>query len=43
MKKYIPKFNARFSVIPKGKPVFRKLDRGINIDYIKEGDIIADY
>jgi hypothetical protein len=34
MKKYIPKFNARFSVIPKGKPVFRKLASGINIDYI---------
>ena len=34
MKKYIPKFNARFSVIPKGKPVFRKLGMGINIDYI---------
>lgn len=34
MKKYMPKFNARFSVIPKGKPVFRKLGMGINIDYI---------
>ena len=34
MKKYIPKFNARFSVIPKGGSVFRKLASGINIDYI---------
>lgn len=34
MKKYIPKFNARFSVIPKGGPVFRELDKGTNIDYI---------
>lgn len=34
MKKYIPKFNARFSVIPKGGPVFRELARHINIDYI---------
>ena len=34
MQKYIPKFNARFSVIAKGSSVFRKLARGVNIDYI---------
>lgn len=34
MKKYIPKFNARFSVIPKGGSIFRELDKSINIDYI---------
>jgi len=34
MKKYIPKFNRRFSVEPKGKSVFRKLKKGVNIDYI---------
>jgi transposase len=34
MKKYIKKFNRRFSVVPKGEPVFRKLDRGINIDHV---------
>lgn len=34
MKKYIPKFNARFSVVPKGSSVFRKLAGGINIDHI---------
>jgi len=34
MKGYINKFNKRFAVIPKGKPVFRKLDKGINLDHI---------
>jgi len=34
MKKYIKKFNKRFSVVPKGEPVFRKLDKGINLDHI---------
>jgi hypothetical protein len=34
MKKYIAKFNNRFSVTPKGNPVFRKLDKKANIDYI---------
>ncbi len=34
MKKYIKKFNERFSVVPKGEPVFRKLDKGINLDHI---------
>ena len=34
MKGYIFKFNKRFSVEPKGEPVFRKLDRNINIDHI---------
>ena len=34
MKKYIKKFNDRFSVVPKGKPVFRKLDKNTNLDYI---------
>jgi len=34
MKKYIAKFNRRFSVVPKGGPVFRKLGKGINLDYI---------
>lgn len=34
MKKYIVRFNKRFSVTPKGEPVFRKLDKKINIDYI---------
>ncbi|MBA7649082.1 ISNCY family transposase ISHahy13 [subsurface metagenome] len=34
MKKYIKKFNRRFSVVPKGEPVFRKLGKGINLDYI---------
>lgn len=34
MKKYIKKFNDKFSVIPKGESVFRKLGKGINIDYI---------
>ena len=31
---YIKKFNRRFSVVPKGEPVFRKLGKGINLDYI---------
>ena len=31
---YIERFNRRFSVRPKGKPVFRKLDRDVNLDYI---------
>jgi len=34
MKKYIKKFNRRFSVVPKGEPVFRKLGKAINLDYI---------
>ena len=34
MKKYIVRFNKRFSVTPKGEPLFRKLDKKINIDYI---------
>ena len=34
MKKYIPKFNARFSVAAKGGPVFRELASGIDIDHI---------
>jgi hypothetical protein len=34
MKKYIFKFNGRFSVEPKGDPVFRKIDRHINIDHV---------
>ena len=34
MKKYIKKFNRRFSVVPKGEPIFRKLEKGINLDYI---------
>jgi transposase len=34
MKKYIKKFNRRFSVVPKGEPVFRKLGKAINMDYI---------
>ncbi|MFZ3105812.1 MAG: hypothetical protein WA105_00340 [Candidatus Hydromicrobium sp.] len=34
MAKYLSKFNLRFSVSPKGDPVFRKLDRDINLDYI---------
>jgi len=34
MKTYIPKFNARFSVIAKGGSVFRKLAKGTDIDYI---------
>ena len=34
MKRYIHKFNARFSVIPKGGSVFRELDKGTDIDYI---------
>ena len=31
---YIKKFNDRFSVVPKGEPVHRKLGKGINIDHI---------
>ena len=31
---YIKKFNRRFSVVPKGEPVFRKLDKGINLDHM---------
>jgi transposase len=34
MKGYMAKFNKRFAVTPKGEPVFRKLDKGINLDYI---------
>ncbi len=34
MGKYISKFNKRFSVKPKGEPVFRKLSQGVDIDYI---------
>jgi len=34
MKKYMAKFNRIFSVKPKGKPVYMKLSRGINIDHI---------
>jgi transposase len=34
MKKYIARFNKRFSVMPKGGSVFRKLAGGINIDHI---------
>jgi transposase len=34
MKGYIDKFNRRFAVVPKGEPVFRKLDKGINLDHI---------
>ncbi len=34
MEKYIKRFNKKFSVIPKGESVFRKLDKGINIDHI---------
>lgn len=34
LKKYIAKFNRRFSVIPKGKPVFRKLAAGTDLDCI---------
>ena len=34
MKKYIKKFNKRFSVVPMGESVFRKLDKDTNLDYI---------
>ncbi len=34
VKKYIAKFNARFSVAAKGEPVFREIAGGINVDYI---------
>ena len=34
MKKYMGKFNRRFSVVPKGEPVFRKLRKGVNIDHV---------
>ena len=34
MAKYMAKFNRRFSVKPKGEPVFRKLSQDIDIDYI---------
>jgi len=34
MKKYMAGFNRRFSVAPKGEPVFRKLRKGVNIDHI---------
>ncbi|MFC2145547.1 ISNCY family transposase, partial [Actinomycetota bacterium] len=34
MKKYIKKFNDRFSVVPKGESVFRKLRKDTNLDYI---------
>jgi len=34
MAKYMDKFNRRFSVKPKGEPVFRKLSSGVDIDYI---------
>jgi len=34
MKKYIARFNDKFSVVPKGEPVFRKPDKNTNLDYI---------
>jgi len=34
MKKYIKKFNDKFSVVPKGESAFRKLDKNTNLDYI---------
>ena len=34
MAKYMAKYNRKFSVKPKGEPVFRKLSKGIDIDYI---------
>jgi len=34
MATYIKKFNRRFSVVPKGEPVFRKLGNGINLDHM---------
>jgi transposase len=34
MKKYIKKFNDRFSVVPKGESVYRELSKGANIDHI---------
>ncbi|MDO9461211.1 MAG: integrase, partial [Alphaproteobacteria bacterium] len=34
MKKYMARFNRRFSVTPKGEPVFRKLRKGVNIDHV---------
>ena len=34
MKKYIARFNRKFSVVPKGAPVFRKPGKNINLDYI---------
>jgi len=34
MAAYIKKFNKKFSVVPKGEPVYRKLSKSINIDHI---------
>jgi len=34
MAAYIKRFNDKFSVVPKGEPVFRKLDKNTNLDYI---------
>jgi transposase len=34
MQGYIDKFNERFAVVPKGEPVFRKPEKGINLDYV---------
>jgi len=34
MATYIKKFNRRFSVVPKGEPVYRKPGKGINIDHV---------
>jgi len=34
MKKYMKKFNDRFSVVPKGEPMYRKLGKDTNLDYI---------
>ena len=34
MLSYIKKFNGRFSVVPKGEPVYRELGKSINIDHI---------
>jgi len=34
MAAYIKKFNRRFSVVPRGEPVYRKIGKGINIDHI---------
>jgi len=34
MAAYIKRFNDKFSVVPKGESVFRKLDKNTNLDYI---------
>jgi len=34
MLSYIKKFNGRFSVVPKGEPVYRKLGKGTRLDHI---------